>query len=105
MEEAYSTFKIAEICRVTPRTVANWIDDNLIKSFKTPGNYRKVLRSDLENYETDYILPRARDEEASDSGQWGIAARYFVESLNATEFGLYFMNYHSRTPIFSAYNA
>ena len=51
-----------------------------------------------------FSIDRASDDEASDSGQWGIAARYFVESLNATEFGLYYMNYHSRTPIFSAYN-
>lgn len=63
------------------------------------------LISDVEGYETNYVLPRAGDEEASDSGQWGLAARYFVESWNATEFGLYVMNYHSRTPIFSGYNA
>jgi hypothetical protein len=51
------------------------------------------------------IIPRLEDEEASDSGQWGIAARYFVESLNATEFGFYYLNVHSRTPIFSGRNA
>lgn len=51
------------------------------------------------------ILPRGADDEASDSGQWGLALRYYVEELNGTEFGLYYMNYHSRTPIFSATNA
>ncbi len=51
------------------------------------------------------ILPRGADVEASDSGQWGLALRYYVEELNGTEFGLYYMNYHSRTPIFSATNA
>ena len=51
------------------------------------------------------ILPRIGDEEASDSGQWGIAARYFVESWNATEFGLYYTNLHNRTPILSVQNA
>ncbi|MEH6581537.1 MAG: DUF1302 domain-containing protein [Halioglobus sp.] len=63
-------------------------------------------RSDLDQATSvpPYTVPRARDIEASDSGQWGIAARYFVESLNATEFGLYYLNYHSRTPIFSAVN-
>lgn len=50
-------------------------------------------------------LPRGADVEASDSGQWGLALRYYVEELNGTEFGLYYMNYHSRTPIFSATNA
>lgn len=51
------------------------------------------------------VLPRGPDQEASDSGQWGIAFRYFVEQLNSTEFGLYYLNYHSRTPILSATNA
>src|SRR5690606_19730738 len=33
-------------------------------------------------------------------GQWGLAFRYMFEPLD-TEFGAYFMNYHSRMPIFS----
>lgn len=62
-------------------------------------------RSDLEQSQTGFIVPRGKDREASDDGQWGVAARYFVDSLNSTEFGLYYMNYHSRTPIFSGVNA
>lgn len=46
-------------------------------------------------------LQRAPDDEASDSGQRGLALRYFAESLNSTEFGLYYVKYHSRTPVFS----
>ena len=60
--------------------------------------------SDLEQLRDDFIVPRAPDDTPSDSGQWGIAARYFIESLNATEVGAYYVNYHSRTPIFSAVN-
>jgi hypothetical protein len=50
-------------------------------------------------------INRQSDVEASDSGQYGISARYFSEALNATEFGLYYHNLHSRTPIFSAVNS
>lgn len=60
--------------------------------------------SDLNQFETDFTIARLEDDEASDSGQWGIAARYFAESLNASEFGFYYMNVHSRTPIFSGRN-
>ncbi|WP_322980979.1 DUF1302 domain-containing protein [Pseudomonas sp. C11] len=49
-------------------------------------------------------VARSRDRDARDSGQWGGAFRYFAESID-TEFGLYFMNYHSRAPIFSATGA
>ncbi|MFZ2289428.1 MAG: DUF1302 domain-containing protein [Halopseudomonas yangmingensis] len=49
-----------------------------------------------------YIVRARKDKEASDSGQWGVAFRYFVPELNDTEFGFYAMNYHSRTPFYSS---
>jgi hypothetical protein len=50
-------------------------------------------------------IDRSPDMSPDDGGQYGISARYFSEALNATEFGLYYLNLHSRTPIFSAINA
>ncbi|TRX74209.1 DUF1302 domain-containing protein [Pseudomonas mangiferae] len=46
------------------------------------------------------VVRRSGDRDPRDSGQFGFALRYFAEELN-TEFGGYFMNYHSRLPIFS----
>lgn len=46
-------------------------------------------------------FPRGPDNRASDSGQWGLAARYFAAGLNDTEFGLYYLRYHSRLPVLS----
>ncbi|PTD95954.1 DUF1302 domain-containing protein [Pseudothauera lacus] len=45
--------------------------------------------------------PRAKDRNARNSGQYGIALRYFADQLNGTEFGLYHVKYHSRTPVAS----
>ena len=45
---------------------------------------------------------RGPDRAPEDSGQWGLALRYLAEDLNDTEFGFYFMNYHSRLPIVGA---
>ena len=42
---------------------------------------------------------RENDVEPNDGGQYGLAFRYYAEQLNETEFGLYYMNIHSRTPI------
>lgn len=39
--------------------------------------------------------------EPDDQGQFGLAARYFAEDLNNTEFGFYFSRYHSRLPVIS----
>jgi hypothetical protein len=47
-------------------------------------------------------VSRATTQEADDSGQYGLALRWFAEHLNNTEFGLYALNYHSRRPIISA---
>ena len=41
---------------------------------------------------------RGDDGTADDSGQFGLALRWYAEALNSTEFGVYFVNYHSRLP-------
>ena len=48
-----------------------------------------------------YIARVRKDKEASDSGQFGVAFRWFAPALNNTEFGFYALNYHSRNPVYS----
>lgn len=48
------------------------------------------------------FIPRGPDRNASNQGQFGAALRYFSESLNNTEFGLFAMKYHNRVPVLSA---
>jgi hypothetical protein len=47
-------------------------------------------------------VPRVDTREPSDQGQYGAALRILAEGLGGTEFGLYFMNYHSRLPLIMA---
>lgn len=47
-------------------------------------------------------ISRTSDDTPSDSGQFGLAYRLFVPEWRDTEFGFYYMNYHSRLPIISA---
>lgn len=42
------------------------------------------------------------DLKAKDDGQLGVAFRYIAEQLNSTEFGFYFVNYHSKEPTLHA---
>ncbi|PRA71292.1 adhesin [Pseudomonas sp. MYb187] len=49
----------------------------------------------------DAYIPRLKDDDARDSGQYGLALRWFVPEFNDTEFGAYAMNYHSRNPYLS----
>lgn len=39
-----------------------------------------------------------KDINARNDGQFGVAFRYIAEELNSTEFGFYFVNYHSKEP-------
>ena len=50
-------------------------------------------------------VPRGPDRTPDDTGQWGLAMRYFAADLNDTEFGFYAMNYHSRLPTVGARTA
>ncbi len=43
-------------------------------------------------------LPQGAADEPDDDGQFGLAMRYLSESLNDTEFGIYYINYHNKTP-------
>lgn len=65
---------------------------------KIPTGQTEKIRLALQDSST---VARDEDRRARNSGQWGVATRWYSEDLNNTEFGLYFMNYHSRLPIAS----
>lgn len=78
-----------------------------LTNLPTDGTAQGIL---LSGYQTGVIGDRSNisalegtirgaDREASDSGQWGVALRWYAEDLNSTEFGFYYMKYHSRLPI------
>ena len=43
-------------------------------------------------------VPRADTREAKDGGQYGLSLKWYVPKLGGTEFGFYYLNYHSRLP-------
>jgi hypothetical protein len=43
-------------------------------------------------------IPRSDDRHPEDGGEFALALRYLAPIMNNTEFGLYFENFHSRTP-------
>lgn len=71
--------------------------------FAGRGGDRVYLRfgSIPDNAPLGYIA-RAPNDEPSNSGQFGLAARVLMPSLANAEFGFYFVRYHSRLPLISA---
>ncbi|WP_308117439.1 DUF1302 domain-containing protein [Pseudomonas tohonis] len=49
-------------------------------------------------------IPRAQDQDARNSGQWGLSLRWFAAALD-TEFGAYLANYHSRLPYMGTFSS
>jgi hypothetical protein len=91
-----------------PDIVADGCNDNLRvlnKRSQIPGVALGPLAANGVNVNEEGVLVRrGPDRDARDSGQWGASFKYMYEPLD-TEFGAYFMNYHSRAPIFSATGA
>lgn len=56
--------------------------------------------TDANSLNTTVGISRSTDVQPDDGGQYGLALRKYVGDLD-TEFGAYYMNYHSRLPIIS----
>ncbi|UXY52117.1 DUF1302 domain-containing protein [Pseudomonas tohonis] len=91
-----------------PDVVADGCDDNLRvlrkASSLSPAALGALRQFGVNANEEGVLVRRGPDRDPKDSGQFGVAFRYFAEQLD-TEFGAYFMNYHSRAPIFSGASA
>src|SRR5437773_2643297 len=46
----WGTQRVARVCQVSPATVANWIDQGLLKGHKTPTGRRRVDAQDLTSF-------------------------------------------------------
>lgn len=57
MSKNYSTFAIAEMLHVDPGSIANWIDQNLLKAYRTPGGHRRVQEEDLLAFLRHHKMP------------------------------------------------
>lgn len=66
--------------------------------FSGNANMQQALSSFGVNLDPQGVqMRRAADRDARDSGQWGVAVRWFVPTVD-TEFGFFAANYHSRRP-------
>lgn len=80
---------------------------NILNKFLTNQGLAQIAPATLAAAGISYtkeglMLPRGKDNKAKDDGQFGMALRWLGDN---TEYGAYFMNYHSRTPFLSMQNA
>ncbi|RFC45659.1 MAG: Protein of unknown function (DUF1302) [Verrucomicrobia bacterium] len=71
--------------------------------FASPGGSKVFLGfGTLPDTGTLGSIPRGATRSGQGSNQYGAALHLLTPALNDTEFGLYFANYHSRSPLISA---
>ncbi|TKJ82453.1 DUF1302 domain-containing protein [Pseudomonas sp. CFBP13509] len=91
-----------------PDVISDGCSDNLrvlnSRRFLPAGVLPGLAANGVDVNNEGVLVRRGPDRDARDSGQFGVAFHYNYEPLD-TEFGAYFMNYHSRAPIFSAQGA
>ncbi|MBF6026342.1 DUF1302 domain-containing protein [Pseudomonas sp. P115] len=91
-----------------PDVISDGCTDNLrvlnSRRTLTPAQLAGLASFGVDVNNEGVLVRRGPDRDARDSGQFGVAFHYNFEPLD-TEFGAYFMNYHSRAPIFSAQGA
>lgn len=52
-----STFAVAGLLEVDPGSVANWIDEGMLKAHRTPGGHRRVATEDLVAFLRKHKMP------------------------------------------------
>ncbi len=57
MAKNYSTFAIAKLLSVDPGSVANWMDQGLLKSHRTPGGHRRASKENLIQFLKVHKMP------------------------------------------------
>jgi len=63
------TQRVAELCQVTPATVAHWIDQGHLKGHRTPTGHRRVAVEDLVVFLLDHGMPVPPEFESGEAAE------------------------------------
>ena len=57
MDDILTVFKASKYCKVSPKTIINWIEAGHIKAYKTVGGHRRINQGDLETFMRKQGIP------------------------------------------------
>ena len=66
MEDTLTVYKASQLCKVSSKSIINWIDGGHIKAYKTVGGHRRIKRMDLEEFMQRQGIPIPREEPVND---------------------------------------
>jgi excisionase family DNA binding protein len=53
----YTTHEVSRLLQVNPRSIINWIEQDLLPSFRTPGGHRRIRHDDLLAFLRKHQIP------------------------------------------------
>lgn len=56
-KEIYTSYDVSKLCSVTVPTVTNWVEQEILPAYKTPGGHRRIKREDLVGFLKKYEMP------------------------------------------------
>ena len=56
-KDIFTTHEVSKLLQVNPRSVINWIEQDLLKSYRTPGGHRRISRGDLLAFLRKHEIP------------------------------------------------
>jgi excisionase family DNA binding protein len=62
MEDTLTVYKASQLCKVSPKSIINWIEAGHIKAYKTVGGHRRIKRDDLEIFMKHQGIPIPSEE-------------------------------------------
>lgn len=66
MEDILTVFQASKYCRVSPKTIINWIDAGHFEAYRTVGGHRRIKRGDLEVFMKKQGIPVPDEEVAGE---------------------------------------
>jgi excisionase family DNA binding protein len=57
MDDVLTVFQASKYCKVSPKTIINWIDAGHIEAYRTVGGHRRIKKSHLGNFMRKQGIP------------------------------------------------
>ncbi len=83
----------SEYCKVSPKTIINWIEAGHIKAYKTVGGHRRIKKEDLTQFLVQSGMPIPEEDKSSDRKKIlvvdddKIIVETIVQALEEDEYG------------------
>jgi len=57
VKKVFSTHDVARLCNAHHTTVINWIEEDKLKAYATPGGHRRINKEDILEFMSKYNIP------------------------------------------------